>query len=103
MTLSLPDPGARAGIDLPDRGLSQASQSLHQDPGCSAAPLSHASAVLAFLSLVQKLYLFAAGGLTMPAICPDAERTKRVGPLNSLVPSKVEAQGAMWSSLQLIM
>jgi len=47
--------------------------------------LSHSSGFFGFLSLTQWQYFCAAGGLTTPAMWPDAASTKRTGPLNSWV------------------
>ena len=65
---------------------SQACQSVHQDPACWLAPASHSSAVFPRVLLVQYSYLLAAGGLMIPAMCPDPPSTKRTGPENSWVP-----------------
>src|SRR5262249_30523890 len=78
---SLPVPGMRASTSPPPWRFAQSFQNGHQEPGCCFAPASQSSGVAAFASLSQKQYLLAAGGLTTPAIWPDAARQNVVGPL----------------------
>ena len=43
--------------------------------------------------------MFAAGGLTIPAMCPDPDSTNFVSPFMIPVPVYVVFHGAMWSSM----
>src|SRR6202042_1632211 len=71
----------------------------HHDPLCSSAPLTQsASEMSLILSLVQNWYLFAAGGLMTPAMCPDPDSTYFTGPPKNCEPYSTESAGAMWSS-----
>src|SRR5208337_1498051 len=83
---SFPWAGSRACTFRSSRSVTQACQSVHQDPACWLAPDSHSSAVFARLLRVQYPYLLAVGGLMIPAMCPDPPSTKRTGPENSWVP-----------------
>src|SRR5688572_11456209 len=96
-----PLPGWRAGTCSPERPDSQTCHSGHHDPGCSVAIASQPSTVSkrCSLSFVQCWYLFAAGGFTTPAICPEPASMKRTGPEKIFVALNTERYGTMWSSL----
>ena len=70
---------ARWHVSPPLCSLTQASQSGHHEPSWEVAASSHASGVAAS-SPVKWPYLFAEGGFTTPAMCPDIASTKRIGP-----------------------
>src|SRR5438876_446761 len=98
MSFSPPSPGTRAGTLSPPKAAIQLPQSFHHEPWCFSAVESHSSALSRSFSLVQYQYLSAAGGLTMPAMWPEAPSTKRTEPLSSRAPRYVLFHGAMWSS-----
>src|SRR5215211_46683 len=85
--------GLRRG---PPWALAQPTQSSHQEPACSVAPVSQTSGSGGFSSLVQCLAL-GLGGLTIPAMWPEELSTNRVSPLTSWVVLYDEVQGVMWS------
>ena len=80
MTFNLPLPGIRAGTSLPRYGSAHLRQSDHHELGCCVAPANQSFAVSGISLLTQYPYLFALGGLIIPAICPDPDSTKRDGP-----------------------
>src|SRR5579872_4000584 len=99
MGFSAPAPGTRAGTCVGSFALSQASQSGHQEPGCSVALASQPSRLaLRGFGPVQYWYLCLSGGFTTPAICPEPDSTKRTGPPKYLLPSSTDFAGAIWSS-----
>src|SRR5487761_1311908 len=71
---SAPSPGWRAGTAPPAYFAIQLCQDGHQEPGRSVAPASHSSGVGGVLSFCQCPYL-PPGGLTTPAMCPEADNT----------------------------
>src|SRR4051812_27182021 len=77
--VSFPSPGWRAGTSPPAYCETQSSQPCHHESGTCVAPASHSSAVGGLLSLTQCPYLLP-GGLTTPAICPEADSTNLTGP-----------------------
>src|SRR3954447_5161920 len=77
--LSVPSPGWRAGISPPEYLETQSSQTGHHESGRCVAPASHSSAVGGLLSFSQCPYLLP-GGLTTPAIWPEADSTNLTGP-----------------------
>src|SRR5258706_10605779 len=92
-------PGMRAGPFSPPKPAIQPAQSLHHEPGRFSAQASHSSALPCRRSLVQYQYLFAEGGLTMPAIWPEPPSVNRTGPFNDCAPREVVFHGVMWSSI----
>src|SRR3954463_11903712 len=81
---SLPSPGWRAGTSPPAYCETHSSQPGPHESGPCAAPASHSSGVGGLLSLTQCPYLLP-GGLTTPAICPEADSTNLTGPEKSCV------------------
>src|SRR6266704_2469146 len=63
----------------------QVLQSVHQLPGFSFAPESHASGSASSLAPIQWLRLFFEAGLMIPATCPLAPSAKRISPPSSWV------------------
>src|SRR5688500_11633637 len=83
----------------PARCAIQFAQSSHQVIGCVWALASHSSGSAGneapdSTTLWIDLGL---GGLTIPAICPELESTKRTSPAGSKAPRYELRQGAMWS------
>src|SRR5215472_4731020 len=77
---SLPSPGWRAGTSPPEYCKTQRSHIGHHESGTEVAAASHSSDVGGLWSFSQCPYLLP-GGLTTPAICPEADRTNLTGPL----------------------
>src|ERR1700754_3289621 len=89
-------PGARAGTCSASMFSSHVRQSGHHEPLCSCAPFSQSASVMSLiLSLVQNWYLFDAGGLTTPAICPEPDSTYLTGPPKNCEPYSTDSAGAM--------
>src|SRR5574343_147190 len=105
MTFSAPSSGLRALTltEPPGRLVTHWFQCVHHEPGFWVAPARNSSGSSGSLpsvaSLVQKPYLLADGGLTMPAIWPEPPRTNLVGPDGRRAPMEVLCHGAMWSSM----
>src|ERR1700738_245565 len=79
IVLSLPSPGRRAGTSPPAYCEIQLSHFGHQESGWDVAVASHSSGVGGFFSFSQWPYL-PPGGLTTPAMWPEADNTNLTGP-----------------------
>jgi hypothetical protein len=79
--MGLTESGAASTI-APAWGLSQAIQSSHQLPAFSTATLLHASALSLRRAGATQNERFGGltGGLTIPRMCPELDRTNRFGP-----------------------